>query len=110
MTSMLLMMNPGGGSGQGSGSLLPYLGMWGLIIAIFYFLMIRPQRRKQQEAAKMLSELKRGDRVLTTGGLFGSVVGLKDKEGVVVLKIADQVKVEVAKSAVTSVVGRNKED
>jgi len=84
-------------------TLLPIL----LIFAIFYFLVIRPQNKRQRETAKMLEALKQGDRVLTNGGLFGTVVGLKDS--VAVLKIADQVKVEVLKSSISSVVQKGRE-
>lgn len=101
MNWVLLMGQPPA-EGQGGGSqLLPMVMMWVLIIGIFYFLMIRPQKKKQDELRNMMENLKRGDRVLTSGGLYGTVVGVKDN--VAVLKIADQVKVEVAKSAITSV-------
>jgi len=83
--------------------ILPFL----LIFLIFYFLVIRPQAKKQKETAKMLDSLKQGDRVVTTGGMFGTVVGIKDN--VAVLKIADQVKVEVARNAITGVVKKSKE-
>ena len=102
MNWVLAMAPPAEGQGGGGGGLLPMILMWVVIIAIFYFLMIRPQKKKQDELKRMLENLKKGDRVLTSGGMFGHVVG--SKEGVVVLKIADQVKVEVAKSAITSVV------
>ncbi len=68
------------------------------ILVIFYFLLIRPKQREQKVHQKMLSEITKGDRILTSGGMFGSVVGLKDDR--VVIKIADDVKVELLKSAV----------
>ena len=80
--------------------LVPFI----LIFVIFYFMLIRPQARRQREHADMLSNLKKGDRVLTQGGLYGVVVGTKDD--VVVLKIAENIKVEVAKPAITAVKGR----
>jgi preprotein translocase subunit YajC len=106
---LALMPAPQGGEGQGGPgglflSLLPFL----LIFLIFYLLVIRPQAKRQREVQKMLSELKAGDRVVTSGGLFGTVFSLKD-DNVVVLKISDQVKVEVAKSAVTGVVQKSRE-
>ena len=102
----VLMMGapPADGSGGGASGLLPMVIMWVLVLFIFYFLMIRPQRAKQKQMEQMLNSLAKGDRVLTSGGLLGSVVGVKDN--VVVLKIAEQVKVEVAKSAVTQVLDR----
>ena len=72
------------------------------MLAIFYFLIIRPQQQKQKHADAMLKALKKGDRVLTTGGMFGTVVGVE--EGKAVLRIADDVKVEFAKSAIVQVV------
>lgn len=72
--------------------------------AIFYFILIRPQQRKQKELQKSVAELKKGDRVLTNGGMFGTVVSQKDN--VLVLKIADDVKVEIVKNAVASVVSK----
>lgn len=110
MTILGLMAAPpaGEGGGGGAGSLVPIIAMWGIILFIFYFLMIRPQQKKQREAKAMLESLKQGDRILTTGGLYGTVKSVKD-ENVVVLKIADQVQVEVAKSAVTAVVNKARE-
>jgi preprotein translocase subunit YajC len=83
--------------------LLPILGM----LLIFYFLMIRPQQKRQKEVQKMLSAVKKGDRVLTASGLYGTVAGVKDD--VLVLQIADNVKVEMVKSAVTGVVAQGNE-
>jgi preprotein translocase subunit YajC len=74
-----------------------------LIFAVFYFLVFAPMRKKQKKHAEMLQRLKAGDRVITTGGIHGTVVGVTDD--VVQLRIADQVKVDVSKSAV-SVLGQ----
>jgi preprotein translocase subunit YajC len=75
-----------------------------MLVLIFYFLMLRPQQKRQRAVQEMLKNIKSGDRVLTSGGLYGQVLGIK--EDVVVLKIADDVKVEVAKSAIQGVVAR----
>jgi preprotein translocase subunit YajC len=75
-------------------SLVPFV----LLILLFYFLLIAPARRKQKKHADMLRALKNGDRVVTQGGLYGTVVGVGEQ--VVQLRIADGVKVEVAKHAV----------
>jgi len=110
MNPVLLMGAPpqqGGGAAGGSGSLLFTLLPFVLIFAIFYFLVIRPQAKRQKETVKMLDSLKQGDRVVTSGGLFGTVAGVKDN--VVVLKVADQVRVEVTKSAITAVVEKSRE-
>jgi preprotein translocase subunit YajC len=105
----VLMMAPApqqGGSG-GGGSMLITLAPFVLIFAIFYFLVIRPQAKRQKDLARMIESLKQGDRVLTAGGLYGTVAGLK--ENIVVLKIAEQVRIEIAKSAVTAVVEKSRE-
>ena len=73
-----------------------------LMFVIFYFLLIRPQQKRQKEHQQMLRELKKGDRIITSGGLIGTVVGLKDDE--VVLRVGDQdTKVECLKSAITTI-------
>jgi len=80
--------------------LVPFL----LIFVIFYFLLIRPQAKRQREHATMLTGLKKGDEVMTQGGIYGVVVGTRDD--VVVLKIADEVKIEVAKQAISGLRGK----
>lgn len=72
------------------------------MILIFYFLLIRPQQRKQKEHQKMLSEIKKGDRVITTGGIYGLVERVRE-DGILIIKVADNVKLEFARSAVSSI-------
>ena len=72
------------------------------IFAIFYFLLIRPQQRQKREREATLSAVKKGDRVVTTGGLHGTVVGLG--ENTMTLKVADQVKVDFDRSALGRIV------
>jgi len=86
------------GGGSPAGLLIPLLGM----LAIFYFLLIRPQQKKQKTLQAMIAAIKKGDRVLTTGGIYGTVSGVKDH--IIVLKIAENVKIEVVKHAVASIV------
>lgn len=79
----------------------PILGMlvpMVLIAGIFYFLIFRPMRKRQKQTDAMISNLQNGDKVITTGGIYGTIAGLKDKT--VLVKIADNVKVEVAKNAI----------
>ncbi len=74
------------------------------VFAIMYFLMIRPQRKKQQDLEKQIKSLKTGDRVVTSGGIHGVVANVKgDTSTVLSLKIADNVKIEIEKSAVATV-------
>lgn len=90
------------GAGGGVASFVPQILFFAAIFAIFYFLLIRPQQKQRRERERMLSALKKGDRVVTTGGLHGTIVGLNEHS--VILKIADQVKVEVDRAAVGRIV------
>ena len=83
-------------------SLMPMV----LIFAIMYFLLIRPQQKRAKEHEKLLSQLKAGDRVLSSGGLLGTVTAVKDKT--FMLKIADGVVVEVSRASVASVLDKEK--
>ena len=73
-----------------------------LIFVIMYFLLFRPQMKRQKEQAKLVSTLKTGDRVITASGIHGLISNVKDNT--VILKIADNVKIEIEKTAVTNVV------
>jgi len=75
-------------------ALLPFL----VVLVIFYFLLILPAQRQRKRQAQMLGALKTGDKVITSGGIYGTIVGLRDE--VVQLRIADQVRIEVARSAI----------
>jgi len=77
-----------------------------LMIVIFYFLLIRPQQKREKERQKLLKGMEKGDRVLTRGGIFGTVVGVKPEENIAIVKIADDVKVEVAISTIDTVVNK----
>ncbi|HEU4335025.1 MAG TPA: preprotein translocase subunit YajC [Candidatus Eisenbacteria bacterium] len=72
-----------------------------ITVGIFYFMIIRPQQKRAKETAQMLASVRKGDRVLTTGGIYGTVIGVKDD--VVVLKVSDDVKIEFVKSAIVQV-------
>jgi len=80
-------------------SLLPFL----LIIVVFYFLILRPQQKRQKERAKLLEGVKKGDKIITSGGIHGYVEGIEDNS--VLVKIADNVKVKMEKSAIGTIVG-----
>jgi preprotein translocase subunit YajC len=103
----LLMAAPDGGA-AGSGSFITSLIPFALIIAIFYFFIIRPQNRKQKETQKMLSALKKGDRVVTIGGLHGVIQSVKDST--VVIKVDENTKVEFSRSAISSVSAQARDD
>jgi len=96
-----------GGAAPGGPSQFPMLFILIAMFGIFYFIVIRPQQKKQKALQKMVEALKKGDRVMTTGGIFGTVSGVKDN--IVVLEIAKETKIEVLKSAVASVVNKQEE-
>jgi preprotein translocase subunit YajC len=73
-----------------------------VIVGVFYLIVFRPMRKKQQQMESMLNELKNGDRVLTSGGIYGTVVGVNGDR--IQLRVADHVKIQVAKSAITQLV------
>ena len=88
---------PGGGGAPG-GSFSVFVPLV-LMFAVFYFLLIRPQQKKQRQQQDMLKSLKVGDRVLTTGGLYGTIVAGGDH--IVKLEIADKVRVDVSRSSIS---------
>jgi preprotein translocase subunit YajC len=93
---------PGGGAPQGGpASILPTLITFGLVFLIFYFLIIRPQNKKQKETKAMLASLGKGDRVVTIGGIRGVIQSLK--EDAVVLKVDNNTSLEFSKSAISNV-------
>jgi preprotein translocase subunit YajC len=75
--------------------------VFGLIFVIFYFMIIRPQQKRQKDRQKMLDALEKGDKILTAGGIYGTVIGIEDKT--VLVQIADNVKVKVDRGSVGSV-------
>ena len=81
------------------GSMLPFI----LIILVFYFLILRPQQKRQKDKQKMLQSVKKGDKVITAGGIHGQVEGVEDK--IILVKIADGIKVKVEKSSIGNIVG-----
>ena len=103
MLSMLYAMGSTGGGApqQGQGNPFGFLIMMALIFGIFYFLTIRPQQKKQKERKEMISRVKKGDKIITSGGIYGMVVGAKEKT--LVIKVADNVKIEFARSAISRV-------
>jgi preprotein translocase subunit YajC len=86
-----------GGLGGMSGMMLPMLA----IFAIMYFMMIRPQQRKEKERLKMIGAVKSGDRVLFGGGILGMVTNVK--ENTLIVRVADDVKIEVLRASVQKV-------
>jgi len=98
MLNFILVMSQPADGAEGSGflGLLPFL----LIFLIFYMLLIRPQIKQQKKKKSMVKALKKGDDVITVGGLHGTVEGVKEKEDIIILKIADNIKVNVSRNSV----------
>lgn len=90
------------GQANGTGQLITTFVTFGLVFVIFYFLIIRPQNKKQKETKDMLSRVKKGDRVQTIGGIRGTVHSVGDQT--IVLKVDDATKIEFVKSAVANVI------
>jgi len=101
LTLMLAMGSPGQGGGGAAGflaSMLPIVAM----IAILWFLLIRPQQKEQQKHREMVKNLKKGDEVVTVGGLYGRIMSLDAEK--VSLRIAENVKVDVERSKIVRIV------
>jgi preprotein translocase subunit YajC len=93
---------------SGGGNIVQMLGLPIIIMVIFYVLLILPAQRRQKKTQEMLGTLKNGDKVVTTGGMFGTIVGLEGDS--IQLRIADQVKVKVLRSAVAGLQPESKEE
>src|SRR5690348_4062412 len=92
---------------QPSGGLLGMPVLLLLMLAVLYFLMILPQQRRHKKLSAMIAALKNGDKVITNGGIYGTVVGLDNES--VQLRVAEQVKVRVARSAIAGLQPEAKE-
>ena len=103
MIDLAHAMGPLPSGGSGPASLFIQLVPMILVFAIFFFLLIRPQQRERKRREEMLTSLKKGDRVITTGGLIGTVVGLNER--IVTLRVADSVRVECLRSAISGLYG-----
>ncbi|MDR1786281.1 MAG: preprotein translocase subunit YajC [Spirochaetaceae bacterium] len=98
MNFIPFLQTPAGGSGNMLMTIMPFA----LIFAIFYFLMIRPQNKKQKETEQMISALKKGDKVITVGGIHGVISSTKEKT--LIVKVDENTKIEFNRSAISTVV------
>ena len=99
MSPSLLQAAPSGAASNPIIQMVPYL----LMFVIFYFVLLAPMRKQQKKQKEMLSALKKGDRVVTSGGIHGTVAQVEDQ--IVWLKIADTVKIKVNRSAISGLTG-----
>ncbi len=95
---LLFMGQPGDNAGQ-----VPYtMLMFAVVIGIFYFMILRPQQKRQKDRQKLLDALKKGDKVVTAGGMYGTIAGIDEKT--VLVQVADNVKMKFERSSITSIV------
>jgi preprotein translocase subunit YajC len=113
MFSLLMAAPQGGAEGAAQGgpasfitSLIPFVA----IIGIFYFLIIRPQNKKQKDTQKMLSALKKGDKIVTIGGVHGVIQSVKEGSSTVIVKVDENTKLEFSRSAISGVEAVAKEE
>ena len=99
MISEAFAMGQAGGQGQAGGiaGFLPII----ILFVIFYFLLIRPQQKKAKEHREMIANLKKGARIITSGGIFGTIISLDDTT--VGLEIADKVKIKITRGNVAAI-------
>ncbi|MCK5154988.1 MAG: preprotein translocase subunit YajC [Spirochaetales bacterium] len=102
-----ILAAPDGGSASSGGSMVTTFITFGLIIVVFYFLIIRPQRKRDKDNKAMISAVQKGDKVVTIGGIRGTITSVKDT--VIVLKVDDNTKLELNKSAVSSIIEKKGE-
>ena len=98
----ILMTGAEGGGGGGMFTLV----WFGLIFVLMYLLLIRPQRKKQKEHNALLKELKKGDKVVTSGGMFGTIFAIDDERGRIVLKIGENTKLEFLRTSIAAKVDK----
>lgn len=99
--SFLSFLDVAGSAPSSTGSFLSLITTVVMMIAIFYFFLIRPQSKRQKETEKMLAALKKGDKVVTIGGIHGTITSVK--ENTIVLKVDDNTKIEFNRTAIASV-------
>ncbi|HTS18689.1 MAG TPA: preprotein translocase subunit YajC [Verrucomicrobiae bacterium] len=105
---LLAMFGPPSGQEQDpKAAMLQMIVTFGILGVMFYFLLIRPQQKQRKEQENLIKNVKTGDKVLMNSGIFGIVSNVKEKT--LMVKIADNVKVEVLKSAISSVVQKSAE-
>ncbi|MBI3987621.1 MAG: preprotein translocase subunit YajC [Lentisphaerae bacterium] len=107
MPTALAMMGPAPGGGQGGQSPMMLIGWLVIMVALFYFMLIRPQQRKEKERKALMEGIKSGDRVIFSGGIVGTVTNVKDKT--LAVKVADNTKIEVLRGAVNRILQKDEE-
>lgn len=101
MIDIAYALSPGGGGEGGAGGFTGFIPLI-LMFVIFYFLLIRPQQKRSKEHRQMVGNLKKGDRIITSGGIHGRITGMDD--ATLTVEIADKVRVKVARGNVSALV------
>jgi preprotein translocase subunit YajC len=99
---LLIAMAPQGGEG---GSMVSTLIMFGSIFAIFYFMIIRPQQKKAKQREALLGDVKKGDKIITSGGMHGTIAGLDEKT--ILLDVGNNNKIKMERTAIGQVLGKD---
>ena len=95
-------------STQSPGDMLSQtLFMMAVLFGIFYFLLIRPQQKQQKKHKDRIEALKKGDKIIGAGGIFGTIIGINEEKAVI--KIGENVKIEILKDSITTILGEEKE-
>ena len=94
LLSIVLLQSEGGGM---TGLIVPMV----LIFAVMYFLIFRPQAKKQKTQQAMIKALQKGDKEVTSGGIYGTIVGIKESEKTLLIEIAEKVKIKISRSSVS---------
>ncbi len=96
MNQLLILMM---GQQQGQGGIMSFLPLIAIVV-VFYFFMIRPQMKKAKEQKKYIESLKKGDKILTIGGIYGKIVEVKD-DATIIMEVEDGTKMKISKNAVS---------
>lgn len=97
MNQLLILMT---GSQQGQGGIMSFLPLIAIVV-VFYFFMIRPQMKKAKDQKKYIEALKKGDKILTIGGIYGKIVEVRD-DATIIMEVEDGTKMKISKSAVSN--------
>lgn len=99
MNNLVILMMGGGGAQGSQGGLMNMLPLVGIVI-VFYFFMIRPQMKKAKDQKKYIEQLKKGDKILTIGGIYGKIAEMKE-DGTIIMEVEDGTKMRISKNAVS---------
>lgn len=99
MNNLVILMMGGAQGAQGGNPLVQMLPLVGIVV-VFYFFMIRPQMKKAKEQKKYIEQLKKGDKILTIGGIYGKIAEMKE-DGSIIMEVEDGTKMRISKNAVS---------